>query len=64
MDGLISLVVTILIVGLVVWLLLYVISIIPLPHPFGQVARIIVIVVACLWLIKMLLGVSGIQLAL
>ena len=61
---LISLLVTILVVGLVVWLLLYVISILPLPAPFGQVARVVVILIAVIWLIKILLGVSGVHLAL
>ena len=61
---LISLVVTILIIGLIVWLLLYVISMVPLPPPFGQVARVIVIVLACLWLISLLLRVTGVDLNL
>jgi hypothetical protein len=47
---------------LIVWLLLYVIDMIPLPGPFRQVARVIVMVVAVIWLIKVLLGVSGINL--
>jgi hypothetical protein len=61
---LISLLVTILVVGLILWLILYVIDQIPLPPPFHQVARIIVIVVGVLFLIKILLGVSGINLTL
>jgi hypothetical protein len=60
---LLSLVVTILIVGLIVWLLLYVIDLIPLPAPFGQIARAVVIVIAVIWLIKILLAVTGIHLA-
>lgn len=59
---LISLLVTILILGLIVWLVLYVISVIPLPAPFGQVARIVVIVIACIILIKILLGLTGVSL--
>jgi hypothetical protein len=61
---LISLLVTILIVGLVVWLLLYIISIIPLPEPFAQVARVLIIVIACIWLIKILLTIGGVHLTL
>ena len=59
---LISLLVTILVLGLIVWLVLYVIDILPLPAPFGQVARIVVIVIACIILIKILLGLAGVSL--
>lgn len=61
---LISLLVTILVLGLIIWLCLYVISILPLPAPFGQVARVIVIVIGVIILIKILLGLSGVHLAL
>jgi hypothetical protein len=61
---LISLVLTIVVVGLVVWLLLYVIDLIPLPAPFGQVARVVVMVVAVIWLIKILMGIGGVHLYL
>ena len=61
---LISLLVTILVVGLIIWLILYVIDLIPLPAPFHQVARIIVIVIAVIWLIKLLLGVTGVNIGI
>lgn len=61
---LLSLVLTILVVGLIVWLVLYIIDLIPLPAPFGQVARIVVMVVALIWLIKVLLGATGVHLML
>ena len=61
---LISLLVTILIIGLVCWLILYVIDLLPLPAPFNQVARIIVIVIAVILLIRVLLSVSGVSLTL
>ena len=60
----VSLLITILVVGLVVWLLLYLIDLIPLPAPFGQVARVIVIAIAVILLIKVLLSASGVHLAL
>jgi hypothetical protein len=60
----VSLLITILVVGLVVWLLLYLINLIPLPEPFGQVARVIVIAIAVIWLIKVLLAASGVHLVL
>ena len=61
---LIALLITILVIGLVCWLILYVIDQLPLPPPFHQVARIIVIVVAVLLLIRVLLSVSGVSLVL
>jgi len=61
---LVSLLITILVLGLIIWLILYVLSIIPLPEPFGQVARIIVIVIGVIFLIKILLGVSGIHIGI
>jgi hypothetical protein len=60
----VSILITILIVGLVVWLLLYLISIIPLPEPFSTVARVLVLAIAVIWLIKIVLSVSGVHLAL
>jgi hypothetical protein len=61
---LVSLLITILVVGLVVWLLIYLIDLIPLPAPFAQVARIIVIAVAVIWLIRVLLRSTGVELTL
>ena len=60
----VSLLVTILVIGLVCWLILYVIDLLPLPPPFHQVARVVVIVIAVILLIRVLLGVSGMHLAL
>jgi hypothetical protein len=61
---LVSLLVSILVIGLVIWLLLYIIQLLPLPAPFGQVARIIVIVIGLILLIRILLSVSGVHLTL
>lgn len=52
----------ILIEFLIVGLLLYLISIIPWPPPLGWVAlalRVIIIVFAVIWLINLLVGLSG-----
>lgn len=58
-SALITLVIYIVVLGLVTWLLLYIIDTIPLPEPFNRVARVLVIVVACLILIVLLLGLVG-----
>ena len=57
---LLSLLVTILIVGIIIWLLLYIINLLPLPAPFGQIARVIVIVIALIWLIRLLVSAVGV----
>ncbi len=49
-----------LIVGLIViGLLYYILSVIPLPPPIKQVATVVIVVIACLWLIYTLLGLTG-----
>jgi hypothetical protein len=46
-----------LVIGLVViGLLWYILSVIPLPEPFARVAQVVVIVLAFLWLIYVLMG--------
>jgi hypothetical protein len=58
-GALVSLTIYLVVVGLVVALLLYIIDVIPLPEPFHRVARIAVIVLACLIVIVLLLGLIG-----
>jgi hypothetical protein len=55
----ISLLVTILIMCLVFGLIWWILSLIPLPAPFGQVARVVVAVIFVIWLIYLLLGAVG-----
>ena len=52
---LISLLIGCLILGVVWWI----ISLIPLPPPFGQVVQVVVVVIALLWLILLLTGLPG-----
>ena len=47
---LIELLIAVLIVGLLVWLALYVIDLLPLPAPFGNVAKVIVLVLAIVYI--------------
>lgn len=48
-----------LVIGLAFWLALYIISALPLPTPFPQVARVLVTVIACLFAIWILLSLVG-----
>lgn len=59
MGGLVPLLIELVIVGLVVYLLWWLIGYIGLPAPFDKVARVIVAVIAVVYLINMLLGLSG-----
>jgi hypothetical protein len=57
-----SLLVTILIMCLVFGLIYWILSIVPLPSPFAQIARVVVAVIFAIWLIYLLLGVTGVGL--
>lgn len=56
----ISLLVTLLILALIAGLIWYVISLIPLPPPFGMVLRVVVVVVFVIILIWYLLPLAGV----
>jgi preprotein translocase subunit SecE len=58
-TSLIHLVIYIIIIGLIFWLLDYIISNVPLFEPFRSVARVVLMVVAVLILILLLLQLVG-----
>ena len=58
-SALISLLITVIIVGLTFWLLMWAIGSIGIPEPFNKVARVIVILAAVLYLLDVLLGLGG-----
>jgi hypothetical protein len=56
----IGLLISVIVVCMVVGLLLWAIANLPfIPAPMGQILRVVIIVVACLWLIEVLLGHVG-----
>ena len=61
MDGslLVGLLVQLIVVGLVFWLLLWLIGYVGLPEPFSKVAKVILAVVAVLFLINLVMSLSG-----
>jgi hypothetical protein len=61
-EGLIGLLVLIIIVGIVAWLVIWLIDTIPLPAPFGQIARVLVILIAVLIILYRALPLIGISL--
>ena len=57
----IGLLISVIVVCMVVGLLLWAIANLPfIPAPMAQILRVAIIVVACLWLIEVLLGHTGI----
>lgn len=50
------------IIGLVVWVLFWALSQIGLPEPFNKVVRVVLILLACVFVINFLLGLTGNQL--
>ena len=59
-TSLIMLVVYLVIVGLIIWVLLYAVQNIPMAAPFAQVARVVVIVIGCLIVVLLLLQFLGV----
>ena len=52
---LVSILVACIIFGLIYWIL----TVIPLPAPFAQIIRVVLIVIFCIWIIYILLGLTG-----
>ena len=47
-EALISLLIVVLVVGIIAWLIIWLIDSLPLPAPFGQIARVLIILIAVL----------------
>jgi len=58
-GALITLIIYIIILGLLVWLVNYVVDAIPLGEPFNRLAKILIIVVAVIIVIALLLQLVG-----
>jgi hypothetical protein len=58
-SALLTLLVYLLVLGVVVWLVFYVLSMFPLPAPFDRVARVVVVVIVGIILIMLLLDLLG-----
>lgn len=58
-ESLLWLVVTIIVIGLIFWLLDWALKSFALPEPFAKIARVVLVLAAVLFLIKALLTVVG-----
>ena len=50
----ISLLISLIVVGVIVWLLMYAVQYVGIPEPFNKVARVIIILIAIVYLINLL----------
>lgn len=58
-SGLISLVITIIVVGLIFWVLNWAIGAVGLGEPFAKIAKVVLVLVAVLFLCNALLSLTG-----
>jgi hypothetical protein len=58
-QQLITLVIYLIVIGLIIWLLLWALQQVPMPAPFAQVARVLIIVIGVLIVCYLLLGLVG-----
>lgn len=58
-SSLVSLLITVIVVGVICWLLWWLVSYIGLPAPFDKVCRVIIALVAVIFLINAILQVTG-----
>lgn len=59
-ESLISLLILVLVVGIIVWLALWAISELGVPDPFNRIARVLVILIACLIILYRALPLVGV----
>lgn len=60
-ESLIGLLILCIVVGIVAWLVLWLIDTLPLPAPFGQIARVLVILIAVLIVLLRALPLLGVS---
>jgi len=59
LESLLYLIVYLAVLGIVLWLVIYVTDLLPLPAPFHQIIRVVVYVLAAIAIIYLLLGLIG-----
>lgn len=58
-EGLISLIIYLVVMGLIFWLIWWFIGFVGLPEPFNKVARVLVGLIAFIFLLYLLLNILG-----
>lgn len=59
LSGLLSLIVTLVVAALVFWLLWWFIDYVGIPEPFNKVVRVLIGLVALIFLLNLLMGMGG-----
>lgn len=59
-DGLIALLVAVIVVGIIAWVIIYCIDLLPIEGPFKQIARVLVMLVAVLIILMKALPLLGV----
>jgi hypothetical protein len=59
LSGLLNVVLYLVVIGLIIWLLLWALGQVGLPDPFGRIIRVLIIVVGVILIINVLLGLVG-----
>lgn len=58
-EGLVSLLIWLVVVGLIFWLLFWFVSYVGLPEPFAKIAKVLIALFAVILLLYLLLGILG-----
>lgn len=58
-SGLLSLLITLVIIGLIFWLVLWFIGYVGVPEPFNKVIKVVAGLIVFVYLINVLMGMSG-----
>lgn len=59
LQGLLSVVITLIVAGLIMWLLIWLIEYCGIPEPFNKIAKVVVAIVAVLVVIGALMSLVG-----
>lgn len=58
-QSLVSLLIQVIVVALICWLLWWLVAYIGLPEPFNKIARVVIAIIAVIFLINALLSLTG-----
>ncbi len=59
LSGLVPLLIQLVIAGLIFWLLMWFLGVCGLPEPFNKVAKILIALVVLIYVLNLLMGLSG-----
>jgi len=60
-NGLIALLIAVIVVGIIAWLITYIIDMLPIDGPFKQIAKVLVLLVAVLVILAKALPLLGLS---